>query len=341
MNKHKRASVLVLAVWAVFLLSFFAVSIGGLVRQKMTLTQRLQSRQQLYYIAEAGIKIAMKEIRKEDITPQVDALKDLWSNNRELFEKISIDPGTARVSYSHEEENPDNARYGLMDEGQKININLAGAEALKSLLSTIGEVGSDDAERLAYHIIDWRDSDSFFGHPIYGAEDTDYEDLSAPYECKDAPFEAPEELLLVSEISAEVFDKIKNFITVYGEGGININTVPRQVLAIYLPETLVERIIDFRRGDDGVEGTKDDLAFEASTEIVSKLSQAYGLGPSEISTLTAFVDSANPTTASEYFTAHSTAELDRGKAAFEISAVIDKNGQVWHWDEAYKTVSKQ
>jgi type II secretory pathway component PulK len=77
--------------------------------------------------------------------------------------------------------------YGMIDEASKLNINAATADMLLNL-----GVPQD----LAYSIVDWRDRDSTPGDD--GAEDEYYTSLpGTPYNCKNAPFEALEELLLV------------------------------------------------------------------------------------------------------------------------------------------------
>ncbi|MCP4653699.1 MAG: hypothetical protein GY858_10025 [Candidatus Omnitrophica bacterium] len=72
-----------------------------------------------------------------------------------------------------------------------------------------------------------------------------------------------EDLLLLSEISEEKFQKIKKFITVNNSSKININTAGRVVLAaIGFEDWLIDEIIYYRKGKDGVEATTDDGKFQ-------------------------------------------------------------------------------
>ncbi len=62
-----------------------------------------------------------------------------------------------------------------------------------------------------------------------------------------------------------------NYLTVWGEGKININTASEEVLlavpGLYTKE--VGKILSFRRGADGVPGTKDDGVFKTIEELIN------------------------------------------------------------------------
>jgi len=84
--------------------------------------------------------------------------------------------------------------YGLTDEAGKINLNSATEEMLAKL--------TDMTAGVPAAIIDWRDADSEV--TAGGAESEYYLLLSDPYECKNAPLETVEELLLVRLASREL-----------------------------------------------------------------------------------------------------------------------------------------
>ena len=77
--------------------------------------------------------------------------------------------------------------FGLADEAAKINLNTADDQ----VLSHLPEMTVD----LPSAVIDWRDSDDDL--TAGGAESEYYLLLADPYECKNAPLETVEELLLV------------------------------------------------------------------------------------------------------------------------------------------------
>ena len=116
--------------------------------------------------------------------------------------------------------------YSLQDEESKININMASKEVLVAL--------PDLDENLAKKIIEIRNK---FGR-----------------------FEIKEEILLVEGLSLEIYNNLKDFITVYGDGKLNLNTASAQALkAIGFREDLIAGLLEFRAGPDGEVGTEDDL----------------------------------------------------------------------------------
>ncbi len=92
------------------------------------------------------------------------------------------------------------------------------------------------------------------------------------------PFPASEGLYMVEGITRDIFKECKDYVTVYGNGKININTVSREVLqALGLSESLVDLIIEYRKGADLAEGTDDDIAFESEASILADLQKYYML----------------------------------------------------------------
>lgn len=88
-----------------------------------------------------------------------------------------------------------------------------------------------------------------------------------------------------------IFEKLKNYITIYGSGKINVNTASGVVLlALGINQDLVDKIVSFRLGEDGIIGSSDDNIFEAPSNIVPKLSQFSHLSDSEIAQISVIVD---------------------------------------------------
>jgi len=74
------------------------------------------------------------------------------------------------------------------------------------LLETCLSLDDKEAQEISAAIVDWRDGDSALSIPVGSAEDSDYHDLKEPYNCKDAPFQVLEEVLLVKG-STQLFGK--------------------------------------------------------------------------------------------------------------------------------------
>ena len=332
MRINTRGSILVLALWSLSLLSVFAVSLGYGVRQKLTLFARLEAIESLYSIAYSGIEKA-KSVLKMDQDSEFDSLVDPWANNEAGFKQSQMVTGSFSVEYAAP--NADNKEtitwYGLIDEERKININLADTETLSRLLQAAAHLKQDHADEIAYCIVDWRDSDAFFQHPDYGAEDSYYEGLSSPYEAKDGSFELIDELLLVKGVSRDIFDEIKSFSTIYGDGQVNINTALKQVLmALGLEAMTVDKILAHRAGADRLEGTQDDLDFSQTPSITADLDKTIPpLALNEIAKLTNLIAAGKIKVSSSHFTVHSRATLNNGSATMDVEAVIDRTGKVY------------
>ncbi len=95
------------------------------------------------------------------------------------------------------------------------------------------------------------------------------------------PFKLKEELLLIEDITPEIYDKIKDFITVNSQGQVNINTAGPEVLsAIGFDDDLIEVIKEFRAGQEGIEGTQDGGIFQDPSTIIDNLRPLAGFSSS-------------------------------------------------------------
>ena len=329
----KTGSILLLALWSLCLLGVFSVYLGYGARQKIFLVQRLNSRDSLYFIADAGLKQAIKEIRNDSILEQ-DSLNEDFYNNQSVFKDREVGLGKFSVSNIY----PDNkelilkTNYGVIDEERKLNLNNAELEDIQRLIEIVSGFEDIDARGLAASIVDWRDEDSELSIPLGSAEDRFYRNLANPYEAKDGNLQVFDELLMVRGMTREILDKLKNYITIYGNGNLNINTATREVLlALGLNEYLVGKIIDFRVGEDAIEATFDDNIFVAPSAITADLSQFTSLSPSEIADLSNLVASGMLATRSDHFRAEIQAQL--GKSKLQLIGVFNREGKIISWQE--------
>jgi len=319
-------------LWSFCLLSSLAVIMSQGVRQKKMLAQRLEDQDKLHLIAEAGVKAAVTELKKENLK-SFDYFGDLWSNNITAFKDVNIGDGKFNVCYSQPDSSgtPETC-WGLVDEERKINLNTAEMQVLRRLSRVVLGFNETQAQEFAASIVDWRDPDSELSIPLGSAEDTYYEDLKYPYAAKDADFEVLDELLLVKGIDKDIFQKIKDYLTVYGSGKININTASKEVLlALGLDEAIVRKILLSRAGQDGAEGTGDDNIFDSVTNIIPKLSRVNRLSDAELAQLSQVQDEF--TTSSSIFTIRSVAKLNQKKNTIEATCVVDRNGRVLYYRE--------
>ncbi|HUW19184.1 MAG TPA: type II secretion system protein GspK [Sedimentisphaerales bacterium] len=157
----------------------------------------------------------------------------------------------------------------VIEENAKLNVNLlkdksgslnqTRVEQLLRLIDLLNEE-QDGSFRISYDIapsiIDWTDADDqttclpFVKQENSGAESDYYGRLNTAYRCRNASLCAAEELLPVKGITPEVFERIRDYITVYGDGKISINSAPKRIiesLSENMDSALAQMIIDRRQ----------------------------------------------------------------------------------------------
>jgi hypothetical protein len=167
---------------------------------------------------------------------------------------------------------------------------------------------------------------------MYGAEDDYYEDLEMPYESKDHKFQSIEELLLVRGITRDLFEKVEPFVTVYGEGVVNINTAAREVLIwLGMDDSLADKTMAFRAGADLQLGTPDDQAFTQPGDWHVEFGRRVKLTQGDVSLLNQIMATKQVGINSKYFRIRSIGALPQKRQALEIHAVADIDGRIFSW----------
>lgn len=331
----KGGSILVLALWMISIISIFALSSGYQARQKAELADRIDRRNWLNGLAETGIYQAILKIKqKKETAAAYHSLNDPFTNDRPSFKNKHLGQGAFTVSYDYRD--PDDGsikiRYGAQDEEQKINFNTAKPEIMSRLIQMISGMDEDGADEIAYSIVDWRDENSTSSHPKYGAEDDYYEDLDVPYESKDFNLESIDELLLIRGMTPELFEKIKPYVTVFGDGTININTTSKEVLLVLgMNESLADKILSFRKGLDREEGTDDDRVFMNSKDIADQLNQVHSISSGDVSLISQLIANDQLNVSSSLFMIQSRGEISQKKQALDMIAIADLDGKIYFW----------
>ncbi len=320
--KACRGSILVMALWALSILSIFALLLGSFVRQKLTLGDRLDTFDTLQSIAYSGVEQG-RALLKADTVTDYDAFSKDWAQKKPSFKETKMANGFFSLG--------DGA--GLVDEDRKINLNIADAPSLSLLIQKAVSLDRDKADEIAYDIVDWRDSDSACGHPDFCAENDYYQSLPLPYSAKNSNFESLDELLLVKGVNRGIFDKLMPFVTVYGPGTVNINMAPKEVLlALGLGETAVGKILDHLAGPDKVPGTSDDAVFTQPATILTEMDRDKPpLDIVERTTLGNLISAGKIGVVSSFFTARAAAQIDKGGAVMEMEAVMDRKGKICYF----------
>lgn len=325
----RRGSLLILMLWSLAVFTVFSITLGVGARIRATLLARLELHDSLYLIAYAGVEKARSLVLKDE-TKDLDSLNEAWASNKLQFDSIPTADGAFTVGYATEDANKQPVlHFGAEDEERKINLNKADPAVIAKLIELAAEVDKDTAEELSFNIVDWRDSDSAFESPTYGAEKEYYDQLPMPYACKDSPLESLDELLLIKGMKRDIFDKIKPFVTVYGTGSVNVNTASKTVLmALGLEERTVDKILALRAGPDHEDGTADDVAFPQAQAIVQMLEKGTPtIDGAEAAALSNLILSEKLGTMSTAFYVHSRAKA-HGPAFLDVEAAFDRKGKM-------------
>lgn len=194
------------------------------------------------------------------------------------------------------------ASYKLGDEQGKININFALWDDWNNLIKIDD---TEEKQELISHIFSYEDR---------------------PFECK-------EEMLAVEGMTVEIYNCIKDLITVFGPPSMNINTITEeQMLANGFRENLIDAIIVYRQGNDYIEGTEDDGIFESTSEIYDQLVTKGNLEHEDIEQLEdLIVDKL--VVASNNFCLEAKMYSKGEKEIGSLEAVFGRDDQILRWKE--------
>lgn len=245
--------VVIVVLCMIICLAVLLVGFNFQSRTNLRAVGDFQKSAQALNCAKAGLNIAIAAIKNPD---------DTNTGKTPTPTKLFLDEHTFEIG-------EDNCSVTITEENAKLNVNLLKDKNGKSDRTRIEQVlrlidllnkekggNSHIGYGLVPAIIDWTDSDDNVTHLPYikfentGEESGYYNNLETPYGCRNGSFETTEELLLVKGITQDVFDRICGFITVYGDGKININRASKRViesLSEKMDAALARIIVDRRK----------------------------------------------------------------------------------------------
>jgi general secretion pathway protein K len=263
--KREKGVVLVLALVVITFLGVLVLEFGHLMRLEAVMAGNYADSTKAFYLARSGVSFALAIIDRKE-KPEYEE----WIKNLPNF-PMTVPLGEGDASFT------------IIDERSKINVNhLLRADGSLNrrqveLLFNLFDILNKQYEEpifsyaMAPAMVDWIDEDdevTVFDFIIVGenegAETEYYEDLGPPYPAKNAPFDTFRELILVRGINEKVLygEKkaeeeatygLSEYVTVYGDGKININTAPSRVLQALdweIDEVLAQNIIHRREEDE-------------------------------------------------------------------------------------------
>jgi general secretion pathway protein K len=202
----ERGVAFLLVLWVVAMLSVLLGSFALIARTELTQSRHLFDTTRARYAAEAGLDLAVYELRKSD--PMMR-----WVGDGRPY---SFGFGDADVEVK------------IIDDSGKIDLNAPNEQMLTNLFTARG-LDPDRAQGLAAAIKDWIDPDD--DTTLNGAELAQYKAAGLSYGPRNAPSATLLELQQVLGMNYELFSKIEPALTIYsGQGMPNLANAPLEVL---------------------------------------------------------------------------------------------------------------
>ena len=180
-----RGTVLIATMWILAVLAGMVLVLAGAMRIEGACSANYAAQQQAAAIENGAIQYVLANV--DGLSGDVPTEADM------PCEGVQVGDGAFWILRPDYEDGREEV-YGLVDEASKVNLNFATVEMLSVLPDMTAET--------AAAVVDWRDADSDL--TVGGAESEYYLLLRDPYECKNAPLETVEEVLLVKLASREL-----------------------------------------------------------------------------------------------------------------------------------------
>ena len=101
-------------------------------------------------------------------------------------------------------------------------------------------------------------------------------------------------------------------------------------------ESLSRKVVSYRKGPDGLEGTPDDMIFKELGAVVDNLNRVLALSEDERNSLESFIGSAGLAVNSENFSLSVIAWLNQDKnQQLWVSCTVNRQGTVIRWSEQF------
>jgi len=229
---------MMVVLWVLVLLMALATEFAFSMKMEVNTTRNFKEDIESYYLAKAGISLAMSEVlspaRFHSVHPEHGWIygkplaseknsdpKDPQTKGAKIKEfeiqKFQISDPNAPAKGEKTEDIKEyeivsrqdvpfgngTLSYSITDENGKISINTASRGVLIKALEFSGVEVGVERDIIADSILDWIDKDS--NHRINGAESDYYQDQEPPYNAKNGTIESLEELLKVRGMTKEIF----------------------------------------------------------------------------------------------------------------------------------------
>ncbi len=231
-------SILIGAFWVLLILSLIAWGLSQRSAMEISLLETYQGKMRSYAAARAGINHVL------DLMDTAPSAKDTLYNvgidvpqgktPKDIFAHIDVGPQAHAVvqwpAKGFKEGHATDIVYGLQDEQSKININAinGGNYKILSALFELKGLSQMPADALAMAIVNYKEMNSQL------QEGWLHDAQAQALKPKNRPYEYLLELLHIEGMTKEIFEGIRDDLTVYGDAQnglwVNINTANNDVI---------------------------------------------------------------------------------------------------------------
>ncbi len=249
-----RGSALIIVFWLMAILTLFLFTSIQLISSDVHLVISQKHDFRMNQLCEMGIALAAN--------PQVKRYDPILTQ----FDQITGEGFTVRIR----------------GEGGRLNINVLLQQQDREFLQhifTFWGLEIEQAEQLTDNLIDWVDPGD--ERSLNGAENEWYFEQGYPTYPFNRPFYDLDEMALVKDIDLLNFAKPnwRSFFTLYSGGKLDLREADVESISMVaeVPDFTAEDFIRVRMGEDGIDGTEDDLQLESLQEALGEL----GISPDD------------------------------------------------------------
>lgn len=235
---------LILALLMISILVVFVLETMRAMQVEGAGARHFQDSLQAEAVAKSGVGLVISLLTEDLAENEVDHLKEPWA---QLLEPgvlpVDLPEGATLEGKVEDEAGKFPINYLVDEEGKAQDVY---QKVLKSLLTNNPfQLGEEEAQGLVNAIRDWLDKDDEPTGEL-GAETYYYQNLENPLEIKNGPFKTLAELQLVRGMTDSLYfgeegnPGLRDLLTTYSEGKININTAGPLVLKALVSETVSE-----------------------------------------------------------------------------------------------------
>ena len=269
-GNSRSGAALIVTLWVLLLLSMMIASFAYEMRVESEVTAYSRNKFKALFLAQAGVEWAKTALTKK-VTQGTEG--DLIIDKEDDMDLVIAANNLARgvpATGVEKELGAGTFTVDIMPEEGRRNVNMLSDQDWEEILDQSG-VPEDLWPELIDCFADWIDPGD--EHHLNGAESDDSFYKEKGYECKNAPLDTVDELLLIKGFTEEIvfggvsedpdeepMTGIAQWLTTYGDGRVNVNTASREVLLTFIgmDDQMVDEILERRLGVDGQLNTKDD-----------------------------------------------------------------------------------